>query len=490
MKDLKRLLDPSRVSESQADRIAYSRDMWPKALLWAREGKYPFQPEAVAWPETEEEVARVLHWASEQGIPVVPYGGGSGVCGAAIPLQGGLVLDLKRLQKILQWDSTSGLVWAQAGILGEILERKLNEKGYTLGHFPSSIYCSTLGGWLATRAAGQMSSRYGKIEDMVLSARIALPTGCVLETPSMGKRSTGPDLLHLFLGSEGTLGIFTAAELVIHPLPSSRLFLGGTFPHLSQALSACREVMQKGIRPAVFRIYDPLDTLLVLSKKENTSSSFFKHWLKKTGLAFLLAHPALLNQTIPFLTKRVLAIVVLEGEREIVEAEKKVLERLFQHHGFRPLENVAKHWWEHRYSVSYKQSPVFCAGAFVDTMEVSAPWGKLEELYQTIRAALLPYGLVFAHFSHAYPFGNSIYFTFGAWRKETQELEKLYDRMWEAGQKACLRVKGAISHHHGIGLGRQKFLPQFFSKDWLNLLKALKQTVDPKGVLNPGKWDF
>ncbi|RME73939.1 MAG: FAD-binding oxidoreductase, partial [Planctomycetota bacterium] len=256
------MLGPHKTSTEIPDKIAYSRDMWPKALLWQRKGDYPFHPDLVVWPENEDEVCKILEFCHSHEIPIVPWGGGSGVCGGAIPVRGGLVMDLKRMNKILHIDRKSLLVRSQTGIMGEILERSLNQEGLTLGHFPSSIYCSTLGGWLATRAAGQLSSLYGKIEDMVSSLRIALPSGRILETPSGPKSSTGPDFNQLFLGTEGTLGIFTQAELKVHPLPEHRAFLSGTFSNLENGLEGIRLLMQNGLRPAALRLYDGLDTLL------------------------------------------------------------------------------------------------------------------------------------------------------------------------------------------------------------------------------------
>ncbi|HYX90640.1 MAG TPA: FAD-binding oxidoreductase, partial [Myxococcaceae bacterium] len=211
-----------RLSFEEQDRLCYARDMWPRVLVLMRQGRIPPPPDAVAWPGSEEEIAQLIRIARAHRIPIIPFGAGSGVCGGVCAVKGGIAVDLKKLERVERIDRERRTVDAQAGVMGEVLERALNAQGFTLGHFPSSIYTSTLGGWLATRSAGQFYSRYGKIEDMVLSVRAVLGTGQAIATAERPRR--GPDLAQLLVGSEGTLCTFTGATLRIHPVPEHRAF--------------------------------------------------------------------------------------------------------------------------------------------------------------------------------------------------------------------------------------------------------------------------
>ncbi len=259
--ELEALVGAGNVSTDRAERWRAAEDMWPKAFLWEREGRGPTPPDAVVRPGSAEEVAEVVRFARRRAIPLTPYGAGSGVCGGAIAVQGGITLRLERLDRVLRIDRDQLFVEAQAGILGVDLEAALRAEGLTLGHFPSSIGCSTLGGWLAARSAGQCSSRYGKIEDMVLGLRCVLGTGEIVRPQ---RPASGIDWIELLLGSEGTLGIFVDARLRVWPAPRDVVPRAFRFPTLDAGLSAMQAVFRAGLRPAVARLYDPPDTLLAL----------------------------------------------------------------------------------------------------------------------------------------------------------------------------------------------------------------------------------
>ncbi len=207
-----------RISTSIVHRFAYSRDLWPLKLIELQEFILPELPDVVVWVKDVREVIKVLKLCNENKIPVIPYGGGSGVCGGTVPLKGGVILDMKLMNKIRALKESSLLVEVEAGANGERFERWLNKRGYTLGHFPSSIYCSTVGGWVSTRSAGQASTLYGKIEDMVAALEVVLPDGTVIRTKETPRGATGPDLKSLFIGSEGILGVITSVVLKILPL--------------------------------------------------------------------------------------------------------------------------------------------------------------------------------------------------------------------------------------------------------------------------------
>src|SRR3954470_2346079 len=262
-RELEAIFGPRRVSLREVDLDTYARDMWPRLLLGYREGhKAPARPHAVVWPEHVREVVAVVKLAREQRIPIVPYGGGSGVCGGAVPLLGGITIDTKRMQQLRAVHSAELICDVEAGLSGERFERELARRGYTFGNFPSSIYCSTVGGWLATRAAGQLSTKYGKVEDRCVGLTVVTGRGDVIETDGPTRALRGPSWTQLLLGSEGTLGVITSARLRLSPAPQLKVFRGFEVDDIPTGVAAIRRVLQKGLRPAVVRLYDELDTLM------------------------------------------------------------------------------------------------------------------------------------------------------------------------------------------------------------------------------------
>ncbi len=523
------IVGPEHVSTSQADLVAYSADFWPKAQIWKLAGdvqRYP--PDCVVWPADEAEIAAVLGFCNEHNVPVVPYGGGSGVCGGTVPISGGVTVDVKRLNQLLEVDDASLIVRCQAGINGQRFEDKLNARGLSLGHFPSSIACSTLGGWLAARSGGQFSSKYGKIEDMVLSLRVVFPNGDIRDT---GVRGPGaPDWTQLIVGSEGTLGIITEASLKVHPIPNAQRLRGYRFRNLHDGFEGMRAVMQSGLRPIVVRLYDPFDSMLALGKQrkvdrhgdEATDSgggavgalrrmlsertgpsdasgdksggggllsrlSPLADSAKRRALTTALRAPNVLNRLAHSAPSPCLMIIGFDGEPDGVAADSwSAGELLAEAGGTDAGTGPGEAWLKHRYSVAFKQAKMFEMGAFVDTMEVATTWDRLESLYQAVRKAVRPHAFVMAHFSHAYREGCSIYFTFAAYHSDPLRAEQLYDTIWNAASEATLRAGATLSHHHGVGLSKRKHMVGEHGA-MVHVWRALKDSVDPRGIMNPGK---
>lgn len=268
--DLRAAASDRAVVSSPAELVAWSRDLWPKLTLRVRDTLPNQVPAAVVRPQDEAAVERVVQVIARHGSSVVPFGAGSGVCGGAAPLFGGVVVDLKLLDGLGQVEAGGLQVTCGPGRVLQTLEEDLNEQGYTLGHFPSSIYCASIGGCVAARGAGQLSSRYGKIEDMVTGLHVVTPDLGVVQTGSLDPDATTPDWTPLFVGSEGTLGLITAIRLRVHPLPSTLQLRGVRFPSVEAGLSAFREILQGGLRPSVMRLYDPLDTWMAMQKGNDT----------------------------------------------------------------------------------------------------------------------------------------------------------------------------------------------------------------------------
>ncbi|MHC4389834.1 MAG: FAD-binding oxidoreductase [Planctomycetota bacterium] len=472
------------LSTNVAERIASGSDCWPRLFIERRLQRIGPAPDAVAWPETLDQVVAVTQLAQREGFALTPYGGGSGVCGGAIPLQGGVTLDLKRLNRLIDVRESALLCEAEAGINGQHFEEALNRRGYTLGHFPSSIVCSTLGGWLAARSSGQASTRYGNVEDLCAGLEAVLPDGRVALIPPMPRSAAGPDWRHVLIGSEGTLGTITRAWMRIRPLPEAREFLCFRFPTVAAGVTAIRRVLQRGYRPAVTRLYDPLDTLVGVAGGGGDKQGLFDRLLKgafEKGKKLLLRHPRLAPLA-EVLAGGCHAVFMCEGETALTQLEARVIREEATRAGAEDRgPDGARHWYDHRYDISFKGAPVFQDGGFVDTMEVAAPWDRIEVMYDAVKAAIARHAVCLAHFSHAYRDGVSIYFTFAVAPPDEASMLETYDAIWRDGPAAALAAGGTSTHHLKADAMAREIGPLH------DALRALKAGLDPKGIMNPGK---
>jgi alkyldihydroxyacetonephosphate synthase len=427
------------------------RDLWPLGLMEERDGAQ--RPRVlVARPAGREQVTAILRWAGANGVAVTPMGGGTGVCGALAPRAGELVLDMGGFDRILNLDETNLVCRCESGVNGLVLEKHLNERGLTLGHFPSSLPGTTVGGLLATRSSGQESSRYGNVEDMVLGLAVVLPDG-TFAAPRPGPRSAvGPALHQLWLGSEGALGVILGAELRVHRLPELVVGRGYAFGDLAAGLEAMRAVMQSGIRPLVMRLYDPDDT-------------------------------AFSGYDVP--AEACVLVVATAGLAEVAKAEANAVKRFAA--GATDLGEEPWHRWEsHRFSLSAERlkSLLDPPGAYVDTIELAAPWTALPELHARVKSAIAIGGLALCHFSHAYAQGCCAYFSFAGSADTEAEARAAYGRAWEGAMTAALELGATISHHHGTGQVRARWVADEMG-GWMRVWRAVKGSLDPNGTMNP-----
>jgi alkyldihydroxyacetonephosphate synthase len=498
------IVGENNVSVSPVKRLLNSRDMFPVSLMHHAEGVVKYFADVVVWPESAEHVAEVVKLAKSLRMPVIPFGAGSGVCGGVLPIHGGISLDLKKMNRILDVSAENMTVVAESGIMGQTFEEELNRRGYTLGHFPSSIYCSTLGGWAAARSAGQLSSKYGKIEDMVMGLEFVSPSGEITQISPVPGYDSGPDWKQVLIGSEGTLGVITKVTCRVHPYPESRHFVAFNFPDAPSGTQAMRLIMQHGLRPASMRLYDELDTMLVGSKgAEESAGVGLADFLPVTQIETRLRTiaPGFFNKAQRFVARwsevanllekfskdGCLLILMFEGQEAIAEYEYETAVRLCEKLGGKNCgPDPAFKWFKNRYHVSYKMSKVFYNGAFVDTIEVASTWKKLMPLYEEIRDAIRPRAFLMAHFSHSYDDGCSIYFTFLSSAKNSIEAEKAHRKIWRLAMEATLRVGGTVSHHHGIGLSKAEYMVEQHG-DLMNIFRAVKDAGDPDNIMNPGK---
>ncbi len=492
-RDLAALVSDGRASSDTADRVAYSRDLWPRSIIGVRAGiAAPSPPQCIVWPASTAEVARVLRFAYERRIPIVPYGAGSGVCGGIAPSSTSIVVDVKRMRTLTRVDHARLEIEADAGIIGQHLEDALAARGLTLGHFPSSIYCSTLGGWVAGRSAGQCSGRYGKIEDMVLGLECVDGTG---ETRVAERGKPNAPLVQLVIGSEGVLAVVTRATLRVAPAPPTRVFASALFGHMEAGLDAIRRIYQAGLRPAVARLYDPFDSMIarrgrVKKQAHAHDGSVHAPGISTRLLRAALGRPGAMNEIVHGLPERVfggsLMVLVWEDDPIIAEAERDEATAIVRAcRGRDAGEGPARRWLANRHSVSYRQSPAFSMGAFVDTMEVASPWSRLVPMFETVRAAFAKHVFVMAHFSHAYPDGASIYFTIAGAAGDDDAATRRYDAAWRDAMVAVHAAGGTLSHHHGVGRSKAPAMTREHGAA-LGVVRALKGVLDPRGILSPG----
>lgn len=449
--EAKRIVGKDNVSAKECDLIAYSLDYWMYGVFLSQYGSLPSLPSIVISPGHRDEIQAILKCANKYKVLITPFGGGSGVLGGAIPINGSAILNLQRLNRFISLDEKSLVAEFESGIIGANLELELNHRGYSMGSIPQSLYCSTLGGWISTRAVGQFSTKYGKIEDMVLGMEVVLPDGSLLDIKPVPRRSTGPSLKDLFLGGEGTLGIVTRAVVSVHPIPALSSKQSFAFPSIEMALEAVRKALRADARPAVVRIFDELE-----------AERYFG-------------------------TKEVTAIFISEGEADFVRPESSLISSIAgKHRGTPQGEKPVEIWLKKRFDIGLGPT-IMQQGGIVDTIEVVSLHKDAANLYKdmlTSMRAVTGSLLVSGHFSHFYREGACLYITFVGFPTDPY---RYYEDTWKAAMEATLRNNGSISHHHGIGMWRMRFMEQELGKEGVELLRRIKSAFDPNSILNRGK---
>jgi len=455
---LKDILGEENVSTKEIDKLAYSKDSTLITLNWRIHGQLAALPQIITWPENKDQIIQILKLANEIKIPVIPYGEGSGVVGGAIPVYGGIIVDMKKFNKLLEVNDKDLTVTVQAGMNGMNLERYLNAKGYTGGHIPQSIYMSSVGGWIAHRAAGQFSTKYGKIEDIILGLEVVLPKGDIIELKPITRAATGPQLDKLFTGGEGTLGIVTKATLKIWPYPEKRTLISYAFPTIEDSLEAVRNILRNQIYPAVIRIYDASETERHFPQVEKAKN-------------------------------KIMIVFVCEGNTRLVNLEEIITrEKCEENNGVYCGEEPVEHWFETRFRLT-ETSLLPPYKIVFDTIEVSVMWERAPELYHSVIESIKKVKGVLsitAHASHFYPNGVGFYFTFAGVALERKSKFEFYQKCWDVIMEECIKSGGSIAHHHGIGINRARWM----EKEWgnaLEILKGVKKLLDPNNILNPGK---
>ncbi len=449
------------VSTSVEDRVEHSRDWWPLAMHWSLNGKTARRADAVCRPTSTKQVSEVVALCEKNSVPVTVSGGRSGVCGAAVPLFAGIVIDTTDLHGVVNVDQLSGLIEVLPGTFGPDLENEINTKyQLSVGHFPQSFDISTVGGWIGSRGAGQFSTRYGKIDDMVAGLEVVLADGSIILTGTEPAGAAGPNLTSLFIGSEGTLGIITKVWLRAHPLPTCTKKAAFRFKTFAAAVETMRTAVRHGATPAVLRLYDGRE-----SKRSHGGDG--------SDCMLLVLDEGV--ETLVDATLQIVSQAALDNRAEIADTK------------------LVDNWLSHRNDTSGLQI-LSTKGFVIDTMEVAVAWSRVNQVAETVKHSIMQVAgarSASCHISHSYIDGACIYFTFVAEPKDKSlaAIELAYSQVWDAAQSSALQSGANLTHHHGVGINRAKYMKQALGSAH-NVLAAIKNTLDPQDILNPGKFDI
>ena len=427
-------------------------------------------PDAVLTPGNEDEIAAILRLCAQRSIAVVPFGGGTSVVGGLDPLRGQfkavISLDLRRLDALYNLDEISGEAEFGAGVTGPDAERLLGEGGFSLGHFPQSFQFATIGGFAATRSSGQDSAGYGRFNDMVRGLRAITPAG-VLDLGRAPESAAGPDLRQLMIGSEGAFGVITRVRVRVHPTPAATRYEAWSFPDFATGSDALRAVAQTGTGPTVLRLSDEAETGVNLATTDSIGENS--------------------------ITGGCLAITVFEGSEDHVASRHAETRSLLEAMGGTSLGAAPAQAWEHgRFNAPYLRDSLLSAGALCETLETATNWSNIGALKSAVTEALTTAlaetgtpALVLCHISHVYPTGASLYFTVVAGQRGNP-IEQ-WRAAKTAASEAMMRTGATITHHHAVGVDHRPWMRDEVGDLGVQVLRAVKATLDPAGILNPGK---
>lgn len=454
---LRRELGAESVLTDAKSLASRRHDYWMLSQLDDAAGRGAPSPACVVRARNRDDVVRVVNACRETKTPLVPFGLGSGVCGGVLASPSAVVLDLGGMNAVRNVDRDNLLASFDAGVRGSDAEDAVSKEGLTLGHYPQSIGVSSVGGWVATRASGQFSTGYGNVEDLLFSLEAVLPSGELVETRRTPRASAGPDLRHVFLGSEGTLGVVTGVTFSVRRIPEKRMLAAYHVRTMDAGFELQREIVQSGYFPAVLRQYDDAE-----------AARNFSAYARGTDALLLVVHEGPADKT----EAEAAAVAKVAGRLGAATASERATER----------------WLADRNHVPTFRSFIE-NGVVVDTIEIAATWDRIGAIYagavQSLRG--VPGVLAAsAHSSHVYRSGINLYFTFAVKPDDPAGMRSAYLDCWNRVMSAVIGRGGGIAHHHGIGRVRREFLRHEIGAGGLFVLRALKRALDPDGFMNPG----
>ncbi len=488
IQNLKACLGEDNVATDAFTRLRHSFGQGYPDLLRLRKGEVDWCPDLVVYPEDHRQVMLILELAERHHVCVVPFGGGTNIFRmlevGPSEKRSVVSLDTGRMNRLLEIDIWSRTARFQCGVFGPDLEAHLKPFDLTLRHLPDSFQLSTLGGWLATRSAGMLSTGYGRIEDMVMAVRVATPAG-ELETRPVPASSAGPDTGRWFLGSEGTLGIITEAVMKLHPVPAQKRFQAWLFPDMETGMEALRTMAAGGCMPDLVRLMDENQLSLMRALAPEASGA--------EGLLLKLGRLGLKWFRGMELDGKAIVFLCFEGERAEVQARMATVGRGFKiSKGVCLGERPARNWFGEVLDFGYFRDLMYSYGILGDAAETCATWARLPSIYQAVvgevRACYREWGItgfISGHVSHVYNNGASLYFIFACPEITGRELEQ-HGELRRRITRVILDQGGALSHHHAVGRDLKPWLKEEYGQMGMQSLQSLKQTLDPAHILNPG----
>ncbi len=462
--ELRTLLGEEHVRTDHESRVRHTRGKSTPDLLKIRQGDAADAPDAVLLPADHDQVQAVVEWCSEHNVALVPFGGGTSVVGGLAATRSGfagvVALDLSRLDRLVRVDPESHTAVLQAGLLGPAAEALLAAHGMTLGHFPQSFEYASIGGFAATRSSGQASAGFGRFDSMVVGLRVATPLG-TLELGSAPANAAGPDLRQLVLGSEGAFGVITEVTLRVRPVPEAKVYESWRFDTFADGAAALRTLTQERIAPTVLRLSDEAETSINLARPSEVGGD-------SAGGCLMIAG--------------------FEGTQGYVDRARAVVTERLAALGGRPLgEEGGEAWAQGRFHGPYLRDSLLDVGVLVETLETATFWSNIPALYAGVRTALestLDGAIVLCHISHVYETGASLYFTVAA--KQAADPLGQWAAAKAAASDAMIAAGATITHHHAVGRDHLPWFAREIGPVGVEMLRAVKQRVDPAGVLNPG----
>jgi alkyldihydroxyacetonephosphate synthase len=488
--ELQAVVGSDQVTDTTLERVVHSYGKGLRDLVRIRRGDWGRLPDLVVYPASEEEVAGIVRIALAHNVVVIPFGGGSNISGSLeaprAETRPVISVDMRRMAAVLDIDDVSRIARVQAGAFGPAIERYLNEKGWTLGHFPDSFKHSTLGGWIATRSSGMQSDKYGDIADLTRAVRVVTPTG-VLATRVVPSASTGPSVKEMILGSEGRLGIITEATVHVHRIPKKRQIYGYLFPDWSRSLLAMTEIAESDAAPSVTRVSDSFETRFSFATKKHEALAAK---IKTKFSRFFL------EQIKGFDTKQMcLSFIGYEGSEEHVRIQKELVDEIVARHGgLCAGTGPGQLYDQKKFDTPYIRDFLLDRGALADVSETAAPWAQLENLYNGVMARARKAfdeigvrGYIMCHLAHSYHSGACLYFTFAFRPSDLERSLEQYDVVKRAIQQGFIDLGGTLSHHHAVGVEHAPWLSQDISPVGVTMIRSLLDGVDPQHNFNPGK---
>jgi alkyldihydroxyacetonephosphate synthase len=487
---LERAVTPAFVSVDPLDRVVHARGKSLRDLVRQRRGELPRVPDVVVRPGSEDQATAVLGAVVSLDAVVIPFGGGSSISGSleapVAETRPVVSVDLVRLDKVLEIDTTSRLARVQAGVFGPHLEEQLGARGYTLGHFPDSFTHSTLGGWIATRSSGMQSDRYGDVTDLTRGLRVVTPSGTLVTRP-VPATSTGPSVREMVLGSEGRLGIITEATLHVRRVPERRAILGYVFPTFADGLAAMRDVAASDCSVSVTRVSDAHETQFSFALRVQPT---LVDRLESKALRIFLQRRLGYD-----LDQMCLSFIGCEGSDRLVAGQRRMVGKIVKRHGGLCIgAGPGALYDQKKFDTPYIRDFLLDRGAVGDVSETAMPWSQLMAVYDAVTAAgyrafaeLGVQGYLMCHLSHSYHAGACLYFTFAFRPTPEGDMIAEYEVVKSAIQQAFVDNGATLSHHHAVGTEHAQWLEQDISAPGVAFLQALFEGTDPGRHLNPGK---